>query len=146
MTVPSEYVIDINRFGVVNAQLNEDKFPLDFLGEQEIHRASEILWDKDHQCWRVTLVDQDYKGTFDNEVQGAAFMKIAYGAGSDNSTVNVAIAHYTRIGFKSNEEAKRFEVRLLNEMRKLRVPIKHPYDWYQISAIAAYLVEEFDTV
>lgn len=47
-----DHVIAIGPDGSVTSMHN-DAFPLGFLGDQDIQRASDIRWDKDEQSWGI---------------------------------------------------------------------------------------------
>lgn len=50
-----KHVVSISPAGVARSMHN-DAFPLSFLGEQEITRASEIIWNKDNQSWDIWFI------------------------------------------------------------------------------------------
>lgn len=86
-----EHVISISPSGVVKA-MHSDKFPLGFLGAQKIERASDIRWAEHEQSWGIWFrIETDTLFTSPPEVYG---------------------------GFNSYEEARAFEVAVMNEAMK----------------------------
>lgn len=80
-----EHVVSIDPTGRVKA-MHTDAFPLGFLGKQNIERASDIRWDEDAQYWSIWF---NIDGRFEAP-------PIEYQ------------------GFGSYEEARRFEVEVMN--------------------------------
>ena len=54
-----EMVIDFTESGTAEA-LHFDEFPLGFLGEMEVRRASEILFNRNTQSWDVHVYGEPY--------------------------------------------------------------------------------------
>ncbi len=50
-----DQVITINKEGGLEGLQRKDGFDLRQMGEADIHRASEVLWSKEHQKWYVEL-------------------------------------------------------------------------------------------
>ncbi len=84
-----EHVISIGPSGLVKAMHN-DSFPMGFLGQQSITRASEIMWDDMAQYWSIHF---NIAGTFVAPTE-----------------------EYS--GFDSYHEARDFEVAVMNECMK----------------------------
>lgn len=84
-----EHVIAISATGGVKSMHN-DRFPLSFLGEQSIYRASDIKWNESRQNWEIWF-----------NVAGS-FLK--------------PFAEYK--GFSSYEKARDFEVEVMNQCLK----------------------------
>ena len=91
-------VIDIAPTGEVSA-MHREQFPLAFLGNQKIERASEIKFDEESQLWDVALPRD-----------GAA----------ERSAVYWRVVDEAR-GFASYDVARKFEVRWLEECKLARV-------------------------
>jgi len=86
-----EHVISISPHGQVKAMHN-DNFSMGFLGSQSINRASEIVWEEMSQSWSIRFV-------IDGELAGAQLV---------------------HSGFAGYDEARAFEVQVMNESMKLQ--------------------------
>ena len=85
-----EHVLVIAPTGTVKS-MHSDKFPLAFLGRQEIERASDIRFDSDTQKWGIWFrVGEEF----------------------------VAPSRPSHYGFDSYETARQVEVRIMNESLK----------------------------
>jgi len=85
------HVIDFTPAGEVQAMHN-DKFPLGFLGRQEIHRATEIKFNEETQTWSLCYPN-------------------------DDSAIPLSYPPELCEGFKSYEGARQVEVAWLNACR-----------------------------
>jgi hypothetical protein len=87
--MPKEIVIDIAPDGEATG-MHFDQFDLGFLGDKDIQRASDIVWNKQSKWWEIIVAGQ-------TEPVGHA-----------------------ACGFASYEEAREFEVKWFQECRKRR--------------------------
>lgn len=93
-----EHVVSIGPSGAVRSMHN-DKFSLGFLGKQSIDRASDICWDEEEQNWGIWF---NVGGTYEAP-------SIEYS------------------GFGSYEEARDFEVKVMNQCIQLEMPPTDPH-------------------
>lgn len=89
-----ELVIDIHEHGAVEA-MHSEEFSLNFLGKQEIKRASDIRFNTDTQLWGIWVAD---------------YME------SDEPVFRTPIEAWE--GFSSYKDAVDFEVLALNTLRE----------------------------
>lgn len=84
------HVISFNPDGTVVAMHN-DKFPLSFLGNQKIERASDIRWDETTQSWGIwySLDGEFHAPTPANE----GFATYESARAFEVETVNAALLH-----------------------------------------------------
>ena len=80
-----EHVVSIAPHGATKS-MHSDEFSLEFLGEQNIERVSEILWNKQTQTWDIHFVDDAVDGPPAPEYSG----------------------------FRRYDEARAFEVQIMN--------------------------------
>ena len=102
-----EIVIDINAMGQAEA-MHFDAFPLSYLGNMEVRRASEIMFNTDTQRWDIHYF------------------------GGDGNVI------YCQDGFKGYDEARGWEVYYVQKCRKMGLPLNWPtYDQGDIEAAIA---------
>lgn len=104
-------VINFEATGRVEA-MHSDDFDLSFLGRRSVHRASDIKFDSSGDCWDIFMND---------------------GTGAFTVTApDIA-------NFDTYENARKFEVKWLNECRLRQVG---PTSWYGLHVLAGHLRNE----
>lgn len=112
----TKQVITISPDGTLSGLQHRRGFDLRKLGEVSISRASEVLWDEDHQRWFVEFRDA---GSLSGQCMTATVAFEALGAQWDFMLVSPAtgLGADKRLLFAEYDDAVHAEITVLNAMR-----------------------------